>query len=68
MKDWTKQRIDEYVVNECGGFALPLVEEFPFSEESLIRINNAYMDEENYTDSDVCDLVLELAYKEVEEM
>lgn len=68
MKNWTKQRIDEYVENEYGGFALPLVEEFPFSEESLIRINNAYMDEENYTDSDICNLILELAYKEVEEM
>ena len=62
---WTKERIDDYVENECGGCAVGLVEVFPFSKTAKERIKRAFADEENYTDSDYADLILELAYEAV---
>lgn len=63
-KTWTKEKIDKFV-EKNGGETLGLLSCFTFSENSLKRINEAYEDEENYTDSDVCDLILELAYEDV---
>ena len=63
MKHYSKEMIDAFLESH-GGDAVGLLEVFPFSKESRKRIDEAYEDEDNYTDSDVCDLILELAYAE----
>lgn len=63
-KKWTKKKVEEYV-EQNGGETYGLLDVFPFTNENQERIQNAYNDEENYTDSDVCDLIMELALKQV---
>lgn len=61
---WTRESLDKYV-EDNGGETFGLLDCFPFSEDARKRIADAYEDEDNFTDSDICDLILELAYKEV---
>lgn len=63
-KIWTKKRIDRYV-EDNGGETFGLLDCFPFSKGARKCIEDAYEDEDNFTDSDLCDFILELAYKEV---
>lgn len=62
-KNWTKEKLDAFF--EDGNMAIELVEEgFPFTKEETERINKELNDEEEeMSDSDLCDMIEEIAYK-----
>lgn len=59
---WTKKKIDKFLKDNKGN-AIKLFSKFPFSDEARERIVDAWA---NF-DENVCELILELAYKEVKE-
>lgn len=62
-KEWTKEEV-EYFVEECGGDTFALLGEFPFSNKAMKEIQEAYKDDDNVTDSELADLIFDLALHE----
>lgn len=62
-KIWTKKDVEAFV-EANGGEAFNLLTYFPFSDNALREIEFADADVDNVTDSELCDLIYNLAYGE----
>lgn len=63
-KHWTPETIRQFVEDNDGD-ALNLLYDFPYSPINKQKIDAAYRDEDNFTDSDFCDYLIDLAIEQV---